>query len=199
MLWGDSMLNKKGSTLLELVISIALISVVLIFLTRLIIDLNNTETNNVFAKDNQIVRSEILRVIEKDLNVSSLVGLRDESVENKLVISFIFKDGNAKIEALNNKISYTNKEGKLRTWSIKEGTVYVDKANVSLLYNGTSDVYTLEIDIEIHTANDLNTVNNNNILDDISISYMGKYKSISENITCFGYACSGSRSVDITL
>ena len=36
------MLNKKGTTLAEVVISIVLISVVLVFMIKLLIDLNNT-------------------------------------------------------------------------------------------------------------------------------------------------------------
>lgn len=54
-------LNKKGNTLIELVISIALMSVILISIVRLLVDLNNTNTNNVYAKNNQINRSEILQ------------------------------------------------------------------------------------------------------------------------------------------
>ena len=38
-------LNKKGNTLIELVISIALMSVILISIVRLLVDLNNTNTN----------------------------------------------------------------------------------------------------------------------------------------------------------
>ena len=70
-------LNKKGNTLIELVISIALMSVILISIVRLLVDLNNTNTNNVYAKNNQINRSEILRAIESDLNNKVLVNIND--------------------------------------------------------------------------------------------------------------------------
>ena len=65
ILWGDKM-NNKGSTLLELIISIALISVILVFMVRLLVDLNDSETNNKYAKKNQVIRAEILRTIEND-------------------------------------------------------------------------------------------------------------------------------------
>ena len=49
------MLNKKGSSLLELIISIALISVVMGFLVKLLVDLNNKDTNSDFAINNQVI------------------------------------------------------------------------------------------------------------------------------------------------
>ena len=54
------MLNKKGVTLAEVIVSIALISVVLVFMVKLLIELNNAETNTTYAKNNQITRAEIL-------------------------------------------------------------------------------------------------------------------------------------------
>ena len=47
------MLNKKGTSLIEVIISIALISIVLVFMIRLLIDLNNEENNNEYAVNNQ--------------------------------------------------------------------------------------------------------------------------------------------------
>ena len=77
-LWGDKM-NNKGSTLLELIISIALISVILVFMVRLLVDLNDSETNNKYAKKNQVIRAEILRTIENDLQNKIITNIRDNS------------------------------------------------------------------------------------------------------------------------
>ena len=66
------MLNNKGMSLVEVIISIALISVVLVFMIKLLIDVNNTQTNNDYAKDNQTIRTEILRAIHNDLNTKTL-------------------------------------------------------------------------------------------------------------------------------
>ena len=41
-------------------------------------------------------------------------------------------------------------------------------------------IYTLKIDIEIHTSNEKNTAGNNNILDDILISYYGKISDLND-------------------
>ena len=79
-------MNNKGSTLLELIISIALISVILVFMVRLLVDLNDSETNNKYAKKNQVIRAEILRTIENDLQNKILTDIRDNSTTSNLMI-----------------------------------------------------------------------------------------------------------------
>ena len=88
-------LNNKGNTLIELVISIALMSVVLVSMVRLLVDLNNTNTNSVYAKNNEVVRSEIIRAIETDLNnykLSNINDLSNEESAGAVKINLIFKE-----------------------------------------------------------------------------------------------------------
>ena len=54
------MLNNKGMSLMEILVSIILISVVLVFLFELLIDLKNESKNNDYASNNQINRMEII-------------------------------------------------------------------------------------------------------------------------------------------
>lgn len=196
------MLNKKGSTLMELVISIVLISVILIFLMRLLVDLNNTDTNNSYAKDNQIIRLEIIRTIEKDFNARILQEISDQSDADTLKVDFTFSDNKtSSLEVYEKNIVYKNVEGKERRWSIKGGKIYPYKAGVNFLnYSGRGadeGVFVLEINIEVHTSNDLNKLNSNNILDDITISYVGKYQKIEGNLTCLGVDCLGEKKIKI--
>lgn len=189
-------MNKKGTTLAELIISIALISVVLLFMIKLLIDLNDSETNNTYAKDNQINRAEILRMIGNDLNNKNIVSINDSgSNETKLVINIEFTDRTiSTIEAEEKKIKYTDSDGKNRTWNIEGGTIYTKKANVYYMKdNNTSgkNYYSLSIDIEIHTTNEKNKLCNNNTLDDIIINYIGKLDDlVTTNINCLGATCS---------
>ena len=111
-------MNNKGSTLLELIISIALISVILVFMVRLLVDLNDSETNNKYAKKNQVIRAEILRTIENDLQNKIITDIRDNSTTSNLIITFIFdcnKESN--INVLKDKLTYKNTDGKTRTWT----------------------------------------------------------------------------------
>lgn len=188
-------LNKKGSTLLELVISIALISIILVFLMRLLVDLNNTETNNVYAKDNQINRAEIIRMIENDLNNNVITNISsDGSTSDNLKIKFTFKDNKtSSIDATENKFTYKSSGNSTRTWTMDGGKIYTKKANVDYSEDTINDVnkriYTLQIDIEVHTTNDKNKFGSNNLIDDILISYIGKYQDYNKHITCLGYNC----------
>lgn len=199
-------MNKKGTTLAELIISIALISVVLLFMIKLLIDLNDAETNNTYAKDNQINRAEILRMIGNDLNSKNIASISDsESNENKLVINIEFTDGtNATIEAEEKKIKYTDSDDESRTWNIEGGTIYTKKANVYYAEDNNAsgkNYYSLSIDIEIHTTNEKNKLCNNNTLDDIIINYIGKLDDLDErtsdyfkrsDIGCLGVTCFSS-------
>lgn len=182
-------LNKKGSTLLELVISISLIAVILVFLTRLLVDLNNTQTNSDYAKNNQLIRAEILRSIENDLNSNTLIGITDASTSDTLVINFTFNSKTSKISTTKDKFTYTSINGKTRTWTMDGGIIYPNKANLTYKKDSNNILYTLILDIEVHTSNDNNKYNNNNLLDDILITYMGKYKDFQTNITCLGNDC----------
>ena len=189
-------MNKKGTTLAELIISIALISVVLLFMIKLLIDLNDAEANNTYAKDNQINRAEILRMIGNDLNNKNIASINDSgSNETKLVINIEFTDRTiSTIEAEEKKIKYTSSDGKKRAWNIEGGTIYTKKANVYYMKDNNDsgkNYYSLSIDIEIHTTNEKNKLCNNNTLDDIIINYIGKLDDlVTTNINCLGATCS---------
>lgn len=164
------MLNKKGSSLVELVISIALMSVVLVFMMKLLVDLNNTETNNSYAKKNEVIRSEIIRVIGNDLNENILSSV-STTTGSSLVIEFKFSNTTSKIKIDNNTLTYTSVAGKTRKWTLKQGKF--NKSCVDYKMGEANGLAAFEIGIQVHTSNDLNKEMNNNILDDILISYAG--------------------------
>lgn len=173
------MLNKKGSSLVELVISIALMSVVLVFMMKLLVDLNNTETNNSYAKKNEVIRSEIIRMIGNDLNENILSEVRTSTSTNgnELKIGFSFNNKTSEIIVDNNTLTYTNAKGQTRKWTLKQGEFNTSCVDYKM---GEEDGYaTFEIGIQVHTSNDLNNKTNNNILDDILISYAGAKPSIT--------------------
>lgn len=187
-------LNKKGSSLIELVISIALMSVILVSMVRLLVDLNNTNTNNVYAKNNQINRTEIIRMIENDLNNNILTNVENNSSTlNTLKIKFTFPNNKTSlIVATKDEFTYTSTSGEKRTWTMNDCDIYPNKANVQFVKDDTLDgIYTLQIDIEIHTKNEKNTEGYNNLLDDILIGYYGKIADINNKTfsDCLGYSC----------
>ncbi len=86
-------MNKKGMTLVELIISIALISIVLIFLFSLLSDVKYMNTNRNFALSNQQKRAIILKRVQSDFIDRRLSGLTDRSSSDNIVIDFRFLDG----------------------------------------------------------------------------------------------------------
>lgn len=185
---------------MELIISIALISVILVFIMRLLVDLNNMETNNDYAKNNQLIRAEILRAIENDLNTKTIIDIDDNgSSRSNLVVNFTFKESStSSISATENTLEYTNSKGELRRWTLEEGHIFTESAKVYFSpevigeEDLTNRIYTMLIDIEIHTTNDKNTVGDNNPLDDILLNYIGKQLDYNKNITCLGDACNNT-------
>lgn len=184
--------NKKGTSLAELIVSVALISVVMIFMFRLLLDLNNEQVNNDFAIDNQIIRAEIIRMIENDLNDKKIFEINDVSSEGEMKIQFHYTDGTAEIVAKKESFKFTDSKGETRKWTFNENCeFFVDKANVYVKQD--ENIYSMIISLEIHTQNDNNTVGNNNSLDDITLSYIGytnDYKDANPlSLSCLGYAC----------
>ncbi len=181
--------RSKGSSLVELIISIALIAVVLVFLVKLLVDVNDQENNSTYAKKNQVNRAEILRVISNDLNVKTIKGINDDgSTVDNLVINFLFDDGtSSKISANEDSFKYTTSDGVNRKWTIEDASLYTKNASVN--FSADANIYTLIIDIEIHTVNDKNKLGSNNTLDDIVISYIGDVSDYNTMISCLGDAC----------
>ncbi len=185
------MFNKKGTTLVEVIISTALISIVLAFMIKLLVDINNTETNNKYAKGNQIKRAEIIRTIEDDIRNKIIKSVDDNSSNSELKFTINFADSTSStITCTKNVVKYLASDSKTEKWTLDEGTVYIDKANVYLRNNselGENSIYTLLIDIEIHTSNENNTILKNNTIDDILINYIG-YEPINIS-NCLGNSC----------
>ena len=62
-------MNKKGFTILELLISIALISVVLLLLLRVMMALEAINHDKSYASDDEISRTKIIKNIELEIGI----------------------------------------------------------------------------------------------------------------------------------
>src|SRR5574344_2183259 len=136
-------LNKKGVTLIELIISMVLISVVMVFMYRLLININNEITNSTFAIDNQQNRLEIIDTVEEDILYKTLTTLTNTNNTKKWEVK----------NAYHHDMIYicTNK----------------DIAQTKYLYTITIPILTT------NDKNNLSVPSANNKLDDIEINYEG--------------------------
>ena len=57
-------MNKKGVTILELLISITLISIVVLLLIKVIFSLDNINNDKTYASNDEISRTELIKNIE---------------------------------------------------------------------------------------------------------------------------------------
>jgi Tfp pilus assembly protein FimT len=109
------MKNKRGITLIEFIVSIALVAVVMIFLFNMLVDIQYTSKNGTFASDNQLNRASIVRAVMDDFTNLGLVGLTDSSTYGELVLTFRFQDGSSKVLTVSDKAVVYHDE----RWSMK--------------------------------------------------------------------------------
>lgn len=186
-------LDNKGMTLVELLLSIALIGLVLIFLVQLLNDLQHETDSNNFAYNNQINRIDAIYTIQKDLQKYTLVGIENESSNGKIIINFYYEyeDGTrvATLQSDTNKYigngetktkyylrykSYTNEQF---SWEMK-GAKLDPCGSFKYYLNTSSDSYYFKINIPVYNSvyHDRNNKNRNNAIDDIEITF-SDYKS----------------------
>lgn len=116
------MLNKKGMTLLEIVISIALISVVMLFLFSLLNDIQYESKHSSYAKDFLVSRATIIKDAEEDILNNNITNVMQVSAgEGKVNLNF-FRDDTSlmSIEVESKKITYKNVAGEKESFSLSE-------------------------------------------------------------------------------
>lgn len=181
------MRKKRGITLVEFVVSLALIALVMLFLFNLLLDIQYTTKNGSFARDNQLNRASILRTVMDDFSLLGLVGLNDVgSSANRLVLQFAFRDGTFKKLIVEDKmISYGDEK-----WSMKSSnsvTKYQTKCISYQFLNHPgafgdvcteetcSDYFYVQFRIPVVVGN-----NPDNTIDDLDFFYIGKSADILE-------------------
>ena len=185
-------LNKKGLTLIELIISVVLVTVVMFFMYRLLNDVNAENNDTSYAQKNQINRAEILKEIEDDILAKKMTSIADESTSDTLKITFNFNDGTkSTITATTNTFQYVNTEGNKRKWTMQEATLNIEKAKITYNKNDSTQIKSWLLNIEVYTDNDANrscAKCSNNVVDDIIISYVSD-ASLTTVPECLGNKC----------
>lgn len=169
---------------MELLISIVLIGIVLVFLFQLLVDLKNETKNNDFAFNNQVNRAEVINTIQKDLDRYLLVGIKSVSADS-INLNFEFKIG-AEIKIANlladdKSISYINADGEKYKWQMKDASIS-QCADFLINRHWDSDKYYFKINIKVYNEHMNNSEDRNNPIDDIEITYAGYQKNLISDI-----------------
>lgn len=179
--------KNRGITLIELIISIALISIVVMFLFRLLIDVRYYDNNIDYNRKNQQTRAIIIKTIQTDFLERKLVGLKDATTNNnQLLVEFRYADGSIgelKIDTESNMqyVSYKNSDG-TEKW-------YLEKVNSSTKYNvncvtHSNSIFTdtdgeffyLKFTIPMDVK-----ASSKNYIDDLEFFYLGEKKDVDIN------------------
>ena len=188
-------LNNKGVTIVELLVSLALLSVVLMFLYNLLSNVTFEKNTDFIANANQANRIDIINTIEHDLLNDNDISI-DES-QTKVTRLVLKGSKNYKILITENTFAYYVNNDIQNTWKIKGGKL--GEINCENTFGGTttsdnvteckSDSFDTPIDctdnlnaldsikitectIPVYTTNVDNSKENNNTLDDITFSFI---------------------------
>ena len=177
------MMKKKGMTLVELIISIALISIILVFLFSLLSDVKFIDRNRNFASSNQQKRAIILKRVQTDFIERRLGGLKDRSNSNSIVLDFNFLDGTTATlsfyqDGTGYYVNYKNANSEEK-WYID-----TDNTTTKLGFNcvkyslitepENSNYFAIKFNIPvIAKSNDVNTI------DDFEFTYIGEKEEVN--------------------
>lgn len=138
------MLNKKGMTLLEIVISIALISVVMLFLFSLLNDIQYESKHSSYAKDFLVSRATIIKDVQEDILNNNITNVGQVNADaNKTTLNFEMGNGTytgMNLEVESKKITYKNAAGEKESFSLSNDNdeEVFDFANIKInSYAGT--------------------------------------------------------------
>jgi len=163
-------MNKRGVTLLELLISISLISIILLLLLKVMISLENINNNTNYASSDEIQRTEIIKAVEEDFLNKKLNGVKINQNTNDTTLIFTFQDSseeNLKIE--NNKITYKD------TYSLKSTNATYDLCLKYEFIELEDNIYYLKITIPVLINGENTTLD-----DDIILTFLD-YKNETTN------------------
>ena len=140
------MLNKKGMTLLEIVISIALISVVMLFLFSLLNDIQYESKHTSYAKDFLVSRATIIKDVEEDILNNNITNVMQVDVDaNKTTLNFFVGSdpSNMNLEVESKKITYKNAAGEKESYSLSKDNdeEVFDFANIKINSYAGSKIY----------------------------------------------------------
>ena len=180
------MKNNRGITLVELIISISLISIVILFLFRLLVDVRYNKNKVDYARDNQQSRAMIMKSVQDDLLTNKLIRLSAEgSTSSKLKITFTFNlENNENIKSIlivtNKSVSYTNISEQTEKWTLPDSLENAYYQTKNILYkrnfDENSDYFSIWFRIPLIVKKD-----SENTIDDLEFFYIGKTNDINFN------------------
>ena len=187
---------KKGFSLVEIIISVGLIAVVMLFLFQILTDLQYEESNTNYASSNQLNRANVIQKVEEDFNTRFVKRIKlQNNGDGTSTVLFTFQENSSStLTVTPTTISYKNgslPEGKNTfTYKINDNNfqysndikitsdLVAGEANYVNLFCeeedgncGTSQFHYVKIRIPVINIKE----EENNIQDDIELFYVGPF------------------------
>lgn len=186
-------MKNRGITLVELIISVSLISIVIIFLFKLLVDVRYINNRVDYARGNQQTRAVILKMVQDDFLDYGLVGLNDtNSTTTKLVVNFTFQGGKTgKLEVGSNYVSYKKANGKTEKWNLEQinSDMKYNVRCVTYKKNYDGDFFSVWFKIPLNYKS-----NSQNVIDDLEFFYIGKKSDIANSTDLIGGSYLGNEN-----
>lgn len=202
-------LNKKGLSLVEIIISVALLGVIMLFLYSLLSGINKEATDPAFSITNQLERFEIINSVQKDLIQEKISEIKVNNIAlDQKELEIVYDQDKRTVlniqkiedtEKYSNKIELINKENESTIWNYDD--VILDLDNILICSNVVShtELQGLQIRIPVYTDSEDNNKDKNTILDDIIISYVGVSSDTTDYPSCAEISTEYVPDVDLPL
>lgn len=162
-------MNKKGVTILELLISISMLSVIILLLIKVMFSLENINNDKTYASSDEISRTEIIKNIESDFLNLKLNGLSILENTNETKITFNFVNDTKELIIKTKELVYDN-----NIYSLKSDNASYKKCVEYKYLSLENNYYYITLTIPI-LIDGINTTEN----DDITLTYIGLKKDNS--------------------
>ncbi|MBE6154013.1 MAG: prepilin-type N-terminal cleavage/methylation domain-containing protein [Firmicutes bacterium] len=167
-------MNKKGLTILEVLISISIVSIVILLLIKVMFSLDNINNDKSYASSDEIKRTEIIKNIESDFLELKLNGININEGEYT-TITFKYLNEDKALKVYDDKIIYDNITHTLNSENAAYSKCieynYIDLEN---------NYYLITLNIPVLIGNENTTTN-----DDLTLTYLGLKNENTNYLTSF--------------
>ncbi len=154
-------MNKKGVTILELLISISLIGVVILMLLKVMFSLDSINNDQSYASNDEIDRTSIIKEIEQDFLENKLRGIDIKKEKDNTLITFKYDNKEEILSIYIDRLEYKSVSYKLES---SNATYDLD---INYTYDDLNPYYLITLNIPVLIKGENTTLN-----DDITLTYL---------------------------
>jgi len=170
-------MNKKGLTILEVLISLSIVSIVILLLIKVMFSLDNINNDKSYASSDEIKRTEIIKNIESDFLELKLNGISINEGEYT-TITFKYLNGNKTLKVYDDKVIYDD-----ITYTLSSENATYSKCNAYTYLDLENNYYLITLNIPVLINNNNTTLN-----DDLTLTYLGLKNDTTNYLTSYNCA-----------